>query len=1614
MATNPLQPQQPITSGAPTVAAASQISKDNPGLVQHAPDQASVVIATGANPDVAGGLNSINHVTAATQAVKQNQQMYSSGSWWKTVLGDVGKVINAVPGLGTVAQWANKGLQEVQSDYKFLHAVYVDHGFGQGLLATLGVAGGAAVGALAGPEGIALGADAAASLERDAGGQLLPEYQDAYKKSIDPNYKVSIGRDIANGLSNVPGLRTLKDTDHGIGQFISGSTDAAFDLEADPLANAGKVANALKSGKYLDTAKELDASGNPVLNAQGQPKTLLGADGKPIVVATIPLARNAPAVKNFLLSVSNKALTSDQVMQAYEAGGLAGRFNAALNPIKRAFDDIAERTNPIDIQRAYPGTQFTPSMLEQLAAAKSGQEVASIFGKSLYAGETKEDAVSTVNLAIPTRTLGRSLVANLTDTIIKKSGDTPLSQERNLLLPKRVPVLKPDGTQDFAVDEDGNQVVKTKYAWGGLLSKTDGAWNGWGALAGKVRTFTGYKSLVINQKLMQQSGNEFKFTDHGAGTALFNMFYYAMPRDVALEKAAEIMAEPNPITQQELYAAGVKEVIKAAGLPDDYNIVRDTMSHAQRAGTGGNLGDMQSGTDHLGNVLGEVEMKTPTVAGNDRYGTPKDSAPVALWSWQRGSNAFIDFKDLRNAMKQATIHGLMYSPKVDDWYTRYTDKIFAPMTLFTTGFGLRVASSEALHQVIRKGLADYLQTKIAFTGAKYDYSNLSTADREIQKEMLGKTPAERQAILDKVAQAATPEDANAVLGNDVVKSNEITDLEQEKEKQYQGLEKSIANDPDLSKYAKARNLIRPFGWTASKMAPYLASEKYKVLMNWQLKMGGLTVPSGVASDHLAHFNLNQAERAAKTVEELGHGADGKQSIMGLTGKDPHYHVWWAQNLSKVRNEQMARDIANDYLRLSKTPVFRYDLTPDQQWSQIQQLHQARIEDPTKYADLRHDMVGLRDGKASSFSDAQVKAIRGLVTGKDGTIHTDLLNNIANAKVTYAEDLKKIPLLSSPAKVIGKVAGPTYDNAIQRILQMGYRKFINPVMDNISREPMFGHYLYENYRSLQPLVDAEKINDLEALQFAGQKAVVQMVPMIHNPALRSQFAVLTRGILPFYFAQEQAFKRYERLAYSNPQALRDFQMINHGINNPGFVHTDSNGNKYIVYPLVGEFGNALLRGLNAIGIDSTDGLPESITGNVSSLTSVLPEMKMPGLNPLATIPLTALTSRFTWGNKLANFATGGYPDPTMLQTVFPNSAIRDLWDGLQMNDKESSVHNATLSAIAAAYYHGDLPDNYSALPYAQQQKIMDRINNNARSNLFLKGVMSFFLPLSPTVSNDYYNKSLQSLNSEFNNMTLPVSQGGLGLTLPEALAKFTSEHGTRSISYTVSHSQTGEGGADLPLAQSTLDWLNNNKAIQDKYKFGAAYLVPQTASDKNALQVENELLTMQLRSRKTPQQFIDSIYIAKGWADMSDNWNAYQKDVAAARAVNNRTAIYNYTQAWNQVAQQYGTSNPTWYADYTNPSRLDSAANALKDLQDMSKNGDLKGSQATGIKTLLQGYDQYHAELQANTISVAGTIKHTPGYSVAQNDWFTYLTELEADPNTTYLTNVINGVFKRVK
>lgn len=1618
---NQMPLQQP-----PTAAAANNIAENHPDLIQQAPQIGSDLIAGNADPMTVDVVHHATKGAAYGDAITQHQNLYNSHSIWADALGGVTNFANGVthtlghviPGFSTAVGWLAKPLQEVQKDFKFIGAIYKDKGFLPGLLATAGVVAGGVLGTAIDPGvgtafGATLGADLAGMGERQILGRIIPDFKKPYQQSNDPNFIMNPGHVVADVLSHIPGLKTLSDTQHGWGQTISGLTDMGFDFAVDPVVGLGKMSSALKTGGYL----------------RG-----IALNGKQIGVQFVkPLIDSSDSFRNFITKYSGVQYTSEGVQQVLEAGkgianaGLVGKVGNTFNPFTasarnfyRATDAIVKETNPVAIQAMFPASNFSKTVANDLAKATTRNEVTQIIGDSLHLQEldSKGNLMGAANrLVLPTQTLARSWYGKGIDKLLQKADDPSLDMTSNLLAPKKIAVKDKNGN---FLDTNGNiwtadSKTDKAYKWlgGGLYSKgANGSYNPWNPLAGKVRTFTGYRSLNLNRQLMEQSSKVLDLDSPDLGVAIYNMARYSMGKKAALEATANVMqhaglgnASFNDAAFNAGYATLLKEAAKAAGISEDANVIRNVMSQAQRAISVGPNDLRGYAVSHHGGVLPATEIQD----GMDANGNvvENDPAQVALHEGQIGNAGIIDFRQFRKAIKEANGYNRMFS-KADDGFTWFTERAFAPLTLFTTGFGLRVAAGEALHEIMRNGAKSYLENIIVANALRYDKDLMTSPD---MVKALTKHRGE------SLSTAATPTDIEkATDGSDgLVKSNEMTKYLKEKEVLWDKL-----------------RLPRPMGYVSRKMAPYVAADKLQVISKYQSLYGPI-LPATLSSSHLAQMKT-ASEEEVNTFAQLARKPvkAGQDPLRMFDYLQPEYHPNWAVNVNGWANSVFGKDIAADYLRLNQSKRFAKQ-SNDAKWLKVQQLHEQRLIDmPESYEALKPRMVGLNSGKPASFAANQIGAVRGLVEGGDMTIHTELLQKIADGKRVTADELRNIPIDQSPLRTYGRIR-PDTTNLPSKIMEAGHRNVIGPVIDHISREPIFNHYLYENYRAYEPMVKSGALSEDEAMRLSGQAALGDIIPLIHNPALRSQMAMLHRNFAPFYFAQEQALKRAGRLVLTNPAALRQFQMIQQSMNNPGFVHTDASGQQYVVYPVLGHFGDAVARGLNALGFDQYVGLPTSVTGSTQSLLSVLPEAKMPSVNPFANVAVSQIANVFPnfmglgqVAQRVANLATGanpfdanssGHVSTSFLDTMIPNSSLRDFFNALLPNERESMVHNAMLSAIASAYTSGQLDkEHYAQMTPAEQQSVLDRIQHNAQTNLMVKGLLAFFLPLAPNVTNDYYTKNLQTFRSEF----LQILQTknpltGKQYTLPEATNKFMEEHGKEGLdasSYTVSRTVSGSGGSSVPLNDQVLNWLGNNKDLMQSHPYASAYLVPQVASGPDALKIEKTLLAMHLREVRTPQDFLSAVYVTKGWAELQPSLVDYQNQLSAAQKAGNRVLVSQLHNQWKAYTTQYGASNPIWYADYQNPTKATNAQFALKQLQDLNAKGKLGNSNVVpGIKDLLASYDDFHTQLEATKYDNGQ--RHTLRYSQLINEWNDYLNNLVLDNNHPELKNVVSGVFKRV-
>ena len=650
-----------------------------------------------------------------------------------------------------------------------------------------------------------------------------------------------------------------------------------------------------------------------------------------------------------------------------------------------------------------------------------------------------------------------------------------------------------------------------------------------------------------------------------------------------------------------------------------------------------------------------------------------------------------------------------------------------------------------------------------------------------------------------------------------------------------------------------------------------------------------------------------------------------------------------------------------------------------------------------YADERRKLARYEVQHPTEFAAHRVDDVRNTFTGQDGTLHRDLLEQVAAGKKIGIERLNNIDSAARPKAMIGPELQPYVgDNLLNRVVQSGFVKVIDPIIQNISRQPLyFLHVKQEMNSGLKNMVENGILTDEQALRIAMTRAAHAMLPQIHNTALRTQFGVLVRNYLPFYFAQEQAMRRTVKLIADNPNAFRQYQLIEHAINDPGFVQTDDNGNRYMVLPLIGELGGSFIKGAAALGLPVVGGLPLTVTGDMRSLATVLPEIQMPGVSPLVSIAgntLSKIDPVFSSAVK-ATIGERAY-GTTIIDSLIPSAPARNAFKALSADERDRSYSNAVISAIAAAAYHDQLP-GADASP-AEKQQFLDRIKNNARSVLVIKAMLSAISPLSPQVTQED-----PGLRNEFYKL---VKEKG---DYPTALQDFLFKHGNNAISYTVARSETVIKGANTPYTTEAFNWLKDNESlVKSPNAVGAMFLVPQTNGEGDVQLVHDELLRMNLREKRTPEAFLNAAYVAAGNNIAFKALDAHKQ--AIKDAGNNKTLVAAENAVWKQYQADLSNANPIWADDWNSQSKKNIANQAIYDFEEMfTKDLAPRTDQTVLVFKLYQDY-KTHQQRLANA-----RLSRQRGAITAENDqWSGYLEGLKkSEPR---LVTVINSVFARVE
>jgi len=441
-------------------------------------------------------------------------------------------------------------------------------------------------------------------------------------------------------------------------------------------------------------------------------------------------------------------------------------------------------------------------------------------------------------------------------------------------------------------------------------------------------------------------------------------------------------------------------------------------------------------------------------------------------------------------------------------------------------------------------------------------------------------------------------------------------------------------------------------------------------------------------------------------------------------------------------------------------------------------------------------------------------------------------------------------------------------------------------DNILRQPVVHlHYLHyrEQYMPMQLKMEKSIVNDFkvnnpnatakqitqaeqrakeQAARYFAERAThdsaTHVLKFSDNPEMRTIFADNIRAVGRFYRAVEDFHRRSYRLLRDNSMnALYRMRLQTQGLSAVGSVHTDPNGEQYVILPfdnvLFGAVNNALRL------ITGKEGVNQPIFDNITfKLNAGNPSFQndagMPYLSgPLAgvsvllakgilSVPDVNITNQLA--NKVDNFALGSYGDNVNLQKVFMPRSVQTVWNMLSPDEQSQQEVSALTQAISynvANNIQVPVPEDFKkesgvvdVEAYTKAKtEYLNNIKISAHNIVTLRGLLGMIMPSTVQLSDikdlpDYLKEyGYPSLQSSFYDVLDAINEKHPDVQDPYELALATwMGQNPGKLVYTLSK-KNKEIIPIMKFSKEMESWVIKNKSAIDKYGSAATLFAPNT-------------------------------------------------------------------------------------------------------------------------------------------------------------------------------------------
>ena len=492
------------------------------------------------------------------------------------------------------------------------------------------------------------------------------------------------------------------------------------------------------------------------------------------------------------------------------------------------------------------------------------------------------------------------------------------------------------------------------------------------------------------------------------------------------------------------------------------------------------------------------------------------------------------------------------------------------------------------------------------------------------------------------------------------------------------------------------------------------------------------------------------------------------------------------------------------------------------------------------------------------------------------------------------------------------------------------------------------------------------------EFAQITAINDIVPFLDSHEFKTQFAEYGKGMLPFWYAEENFMKRWARgLINEGPAMIRKAQLGYMGLKEAGVVRTDENGRDWFVYPGSGLLIDTISRIWPGLG---------TIAGGIMFQTptdSMFPGLSarfgQPSFTPLATLPLDLVTAMFPELEPIQRAALGDFSSSrNVIQTLIPTT-VTNFYESLtsspESNPKYAAAVTAALAQMDAA---GQIPDNLTPM---QVDELMDRARDHGRIILFAQMLTGFTAPGPPSALNAGETASFLGIGAQDPSSIVRgrylqmvrqfgIEQGTINFmeTFPDA----TLEDVVNPMAFTQARGASASG-APISSTEEALAWYDINSDYLNEFPDAGPWLLPMLDGGTRTQFAYNQVVERGLRVRKSPEEFFRAMKFRTAAGDYFAMQRKYNDAIALAGQNGDSDRVSALKDERDYQMLIYRAAHPIFSEELQSSDGRERRARIIEQMRIIVKDpeaprSDMNAAQLDGMITMIDVFDDYKVRM----------------------------------------------------